>query len=170
MTVRRADSRDEKRALGAFVKLMRAAETVAAHTHRHLADEGLTPTQFGVLEALYHLGPLNQRTIGKKLLKSSGNITTVVDNLEGQGLVRRRRQVEDRRFVTVELTEVGRERIAALFPRHAEAVVAELSVLTPAEQEELSRLCRKLGLRNGRSAPGPARKEHNHVESADQNG
>lgn len=153
MPVRGAGNRDEERALGTFVKLMRAAETVAANTGRHLAGAGLTPSQFGVLEALLHLGPLNQRTIGAKILKSSGNITTVIGNLERRGLVARRRETDDRRFVTVELTPRGQELISGLFPRHAAAIRAELSVLSPAEQEELGRLCRKLGLKNGDRPP-----------------
>lgn len=148
-----AGNREEERALATFVKLMRAAETVAVNTGRHLAGAGLTPSQFGVMEALFHLGPLNQRTIGRKILKSSGNITTVIDNLERRGLVARKRETEDRRFITVELTEEGRTLIAALFPRHATAIRTELSVLTPSEQDELGRLCRKLGLKNGSPPP-----------------
>jgi MarR family transcriptional regulator, 2-MHQ and catechol-resistance regulon repressor len=151
----------ENLALDAFVKLMRAAETVAANTHRHLGEAGLTSSQFGVLEALHHLGPLHQRQIGRKILKSSGNITTIIDNLERRDLVRRCRQEKDRRFILVELTERGRELIAALFPRHVAGIVAELSTLTKPEQQELSRLCRKLGLAKrgkalGHDHEGPA--------------
>jgi MarR family 2-MHQ and catechol resistance regulon transcriptional repressor len=75
-------SQKETRALKTYVKLMRAAESVTARTHRHLASTGLTVSQFAVLEALYQLGPLSQREIGQKILRSSGNITMVIDNLE----------------------------------------------------------------------------------------
>jgi MarR family 2-MHQ and catechol resistance regulon transcriptional repressor len=142
-------SREEKRALGAYVKLMRAAETVTANAQRHFARIGLTTSQFGVLEALYHLGPLYQRDLARKILKSSGNLTTVIDNLEKRGLVQRRQSAEDRRFVAVHLTEAGERLIRESFPRHAAGIVAELGVLTPAEQEELGRLCRKLGRKKG---------------------
>jgi MarR family 2-MHQ and catechol resistance regulon transcriptional repressor len=84
--------------------------------------------------------------IGKKLLKSSGNITIVIDNLEKRGLVRRERSKEDRRYFTVHLTEAGKELISAFFPAHAGRIAAEMSVLTPAEQEQLGWFCRKLGL------------------------
>jgi MarR family 2-MHQ and catechol resistance regulon transcriptional repressor len=140
-------SRDEARALNAYVKLMRASETVTARIHRHLADAGLNVSQFGVLEALYHLGPLNQTEIAQKILKSSGNITLVIDNLEKRGLVKRRRNAEDRRFYAVDLTAAGRRLIASIFPRHAAKVLEEMKALTSAEQEELSRLCRKMGLK-----------------------
>jgi MarR family transcriptional regulator, 2-MHQ and catechol-resistance regulon repressor len=138
---------NEQLPLAVFVKLMRAADTVATNVHRHLQTLGLTPSQFGVLEALWHLGPLHQRQIGRKILKSHGNVTTVLDNLERQGWVVRKRQTEDRRFVTVELSESGRKLISRLFPDHAAAIARELSVLSREEQLELARLCRKLGLK-----------------------
>lgn len=140
-------SKDEARALNAYVKLMRASESVTARIHTHLVPNGLTPTQFGVLEALSSLGPLNQREIGRKILKSSGNITLVIDNLEKRGLVKRERSKEDRRSYAVDLTVAGRKLIGTIFPRHAAKVVEEMKALTGAEQEELSRLCRKVGLK-----------------------
>ncbi len=141
-------------ALGAYIKLMRAAETVTANAHRHLAEARLTPGQFGVLEALHHLGPLHQHQLGKKLLRSSGNITTVVDNLVRSGLVRRQRDTGDRRLVAVHLTEKGRKLIVDLFPRHAAAITREMAALSPTDQAELARLCRQLGRREAAEANG----------------
>lgn len=140
-------TRDEVRALSAFVKLMRASESVSARVHRHLADAGLSVSQFGVLEALYHLGPLSQSEIAKKVLKSTGNITLVVDNLEKGELVKRERQEVDRRYYTVRLTVKGRKLIGDIFPRQAARIMEEMSALSSAEQETLGNLCRKLGLR-----------------------
>ena len=138
-------SREEVRALNAFVKLVRASESVSTRIHRHLADDGLTVSQFGVLEAIYHLGPLNQSELAKKVLKSTGNITLVVDNLEKSDLVKRERQ-QDRRYFAVRLTTKGRKLIGAVFPRHASKIMEEMGVLSSAEQEVLGKLCRKLGL------------------------
>jgi len=137
----------EKLALNTYIKLMRAAESVTARINRHLADVGLTISQFGVLEALHHLGPLCQRDIARKILKSTGNITMVIDNLEKRGLVRRERDPVDRRFLTIHLTPEGEWLIASLFPRQAETIVQEMNTLTPEEQLELGRLSRKLGLK-----------------------
>ena len=100
-------NKDAVRALNTYVKLMRAAESVTARTHRHLATLGLTLSQFAVLEALYHLGPLSQRQIGQKILRSSGNITMVIDNLEKRGLAQRKRSETDRRYFIVHLTHEG---------------------------------------------------------------
>lgn len=139
-------ARGEVRALSAFVKLVRAAESVSARIHRQLVDAGLSVSQFGVLEAIYHLGPLSQSEIAKKVLKSTGNITLVIDNLEKRDLVKRERQEEDRRYYAVRLTTKGRKLISGTFPRHAAKIVEEMGALNSAEQEALGDLCRKLGL------------------------
>ncbi len=135
----------EVRALNAFIKLQRAASSTASRTERRLTDSGLTVSQFTAMEALFHLGPLCQKELGEKLLKSTGNITMVVDNLEKHGLARREREVKDRRYVTVHLTEAGVERIREMMPAHVADIVREMGTLSPDEQEELGRLCRKLG-------------------------
>lgn len=143
-------SEREKRALGAYTKLMRAAESVTARTNRAMATAGLTISQFGVLEALFHKGPLCQRDIGAKILKSSGNMTMVIDNLEKRGLVRRERDFQDRRYFTVHLTEEGQALIAEIFPQVMAEIIEEMSVLEQAEQDELGRLCRLLGTKERR--------------------
>lgn len=128
-----------------MVKLTRATNSLMARLARRSTQGELTESQFGTLEALYHLGPMSQTEICGKLLKSSGNTTLVVDNLEKHGLVQRQRDEHDRRVVMVQLTEAGFNLISGLFPRHAEAVAEEMSVLTPDEQRQLGELCRKLG-------------------------
>ena len=141
------DNQKEILALRTYVKLMRAAESITARIHKHLVSEGLTLSQFAVLEALYHLGPLYQTEIGKKLLRTSGNITMVIDNLEKRGYVKRERKKEDRRFMMVRLTAEGFERISKLFPNHAAVIAREMSVLSESEQDTLAQLCKKLGLK-----------------------
>lgn len=143
-------TKDEVRALNAYIKLMRASESVSARIHGHLIDARLTMSQFGVMEALYHLGPLSQGELAKKILKSSGNMTMIIDNLEKRGLVKRERKAEDRRFYAVQLTAEGHRLIGSIFPRHAAKIIEEMNVLTGTEQEELSRLCRKVGLKKER--------------------
>jgi MarR family transcriptional regulator, 2-MHQ and catechol-resistance regulon repressor len=137
----------EKLALATYTKLMRAAESVTARTSRQMAAADLTVSQFGVLEALYHKGPLCQRDIALKILKSTGNMTMVIDNLEKRGLVTRERDAQDRRYLTVHLTPAGNELIAATFTRVAAAITAEIGILHDEEQLLLGRLCRIIGRR-----------------------
>ena len=136
---------DEVLALDTYIKLVRATESVSNRIHRHLAEHDLTVSQFGVLEALFHIGTLYQRDLAEKLLKSGGNMTLVIDNLEKRELVKREREVEDRRCIKVSLTPKGDRLIREIFPDHVAAVVQEMSILTISEQEELGRLCRRLG-------------------------
>jgi len=137
------------RALNTYTKLMRASESVTGRVGRKMSDAGLTISQFGVLEALLHKGAMCQRDVAAKILKSTGNITLVIDNLEKQGLVKRERSLEDRRYYSVLLTDTGRKLIEATFAEVEAAIVADMSVLTEEEQEMLGRLCKKLGLKEG---------------------
>lgn len=136
---------EQVRALDAYIKLTRASESLAASLARGLARQGLTTGQLGILEALLHLGPMCQLDLGRKLLRSGGNVTTVIDNLERRELVRRERSVKDRRFVLINLTPAGRRLIEKVFPQHARAISDGMAALNAAEQADLGRLCRKLG-------------------------
>jgi len=139
-------SAEEIRALDAFIKLMRAADPVSGQVEAYFAPLKLTVSQFGVLETLLHVGSLYQKQLGQKILKSSGNITMVVDNLEKRGFVQRMRDEQDRRRYAVHLTAKGRRIIQSFFPRHVVRIVEETNVLTKAELDELGRLYRKVGL------------------------
>ncbi len=132
-------------ALDTFIKLSRANSAFETRMLSHGTLGELTLSQFGVLEALYHLGPMCQGTLSQKMLKSTGNMTLVIDNLEKRGLVRRVRSEEDRRMIYVELTAGGKALIEEVFPKHVASIVEEMSVLSPAEQAELGRLLKKLG-------------------------
>ena len=136
----------EQTALDLYIKLSRASDALSSRINQHLKEVNLTISQFGVLEALYHLGSLHQNQLAEKILKSGGNMTMVIDNLAKRNLVCRERDETDRRFVTVHLTEAGRELIESIFPRHVQTVVEEVSVLTLDEQIQLAALCRKIGL------------------------
>jgi MarR family 2-MHQ and catechol resistance regulon transcriptional repressor len=137
---------EERAALDAFIKLLRAADSVCARTQAHLARYQLTASQFGVLEAVYHLGPLHQHVLGHKLLKSGGNITMVVDHLEQRGLVRRERDTSDRRRISVVLTPSGTKLVSTLFPKHAAIIRDDMSTLSAAELKQLGKLCKKVGI------------------------
>ena len=132
-------------ALDTFIKFTRAANAFESRLYQSTVLEDLSPSQFGVLETLLHLGPLCQGELSAKLLKSTGNITLVLDNLEKRGLVKRVRQTEDRRMVKIVLTPEGEVLIQRVFPKMVKAITCDLAVLTAEEQAQLGYLCRKLG-------------------------
>jgi len=140
-------SQSEVNTLNAFIKLMRSTESLNNRLNKHLAEADLTVSQFGTLEVLLHLGPLNQRAIGEKLLKSGGNVTMVIDNLERCGHVKRKKDPNDRRAVLIHLTKEGEKFIKEFFPKHLEKIKEEFSVLTEEEKKTLAKLCKKLGVK-----------------------
>lgn len=135
----------EERSLDAYIKLARAANTAMTYAKAGLETAGLSYSQFAVLEALYHVGPLHLGELARRILKSSGNLTLVIDNLEKHGLVKRQQQGKDKRFFLATITPAGRKLIAKIFPNHARQIVQVMARLSFPEQEELARLCRKLG-------------------------
>ena len=145
MGTRHRGAIEEINALNAFIKLQRASESVSTRVHAVLPS-GLTITQFGVMEAIHHIGPLCQGELAEKLLRSGGNLTLVVDNLEKAGYVARERDPADRRFVVVKLTDKGTKFISEIFPRILANVTREMSVLSSTELLDLGRLCKKIGL------------------------
>jgi MarR family 2-MHQ and catechol resistance regulon transcriptional repressor len=143
----------ESEALSTYIKLTRAAESLSSRINLSLNKYDLTESQFGVLEALYHLGSLSQTALAKKLLKSGGNMTTVIDNLEKSGLVERKRGIvqrggakKDRRYFSVHLTSKGKNKISEVLPFQVKLIVDQISILNTDEQKELQRLCKIVGL------------------------
>ncbi|WP_178023847.1 MarR family transcriptional regulator [uncultured Paenibacillus sp.] len=135
----------ENDALHLFIVLSRASEWVHAHSDRAIRQYGLTRTEFGVLDLLYHKGRQPIQQIGSKVLMSSGNITYVVDKLEKKGYVTRQNCPEDRRLVYAEMTEQGRQFISEVFPQHARMIEEAVSGLSPEEKEIAAMLLKKLG-------------------------
>lgn len=135
----------EIQALDTFIKLTRAVDSLYARLARRGALGDLTLSQFGVLESLYHLGSMSQSEICSKLLKSGGNMTLVIDNLEKHGLVQRNQHTQDRRITKVSLTPAGRDLIGEVLPGQVAAIVEEMNTITSDEQKQLGQLCKKLG-------------------------
>lgn len=135
----------QRRALASYVRLMRAANGARSCASRHLGDSGLTLTQFAVLEALYHLGPMSLSDIAEKVLTTGGNLTMVAGNLERDGLVARQRSPQDGRVQILVLTPKGKALMRRVFPSHAAAITEFMSGLSAEELEDLGELCRKLG-------------------------
>lgn len=138
-------TQDQMIALDTYIKLTRASDSIQARLSNAASMQSLTISQFGVLEALMHLGPLSQNELGTKILKSNSNMTTVIDNLEKRNLVKRQRSTVDRRMIEVFLTPTGKDLIEGLFPHHVLAIQEQFSVLTTEEQIALGDLLRKLG-------------------------
>src|SRR5215813_8819336 len=102
-----------------FLVLWKALHAVESYAVRSIAELDLGATDFAVLEALLHKGPLPVNEIGRRVLLTSGSITTAVDRLEAKGLVERRAHGSDRRARIVHLTKQGRRLIVRAYAQHA---------------------------------------------------
>jgi len=135
----------QRLALTSYVRLVRAANTARACAAQHLGDSGLTLTQFAVLEALFHLGPMSLSEVAEKVLTTGGNLTMVAGNLERDGLVRRQQSPQDGRVQIVALTTKGKSLMRRVFPVHAAGITEFMAALDERELGQLGELCRKLG-------------------------
>lgn len=140
-----SEAQETELALKLWVVLSRAYASVAAHAVDDVGRHGLSMGEFGVLEALYHKGPMLLGEVQQKILVSSGGITYLVDRLEDKGLVERQQCPEDRRARYAALTPEGEKFIRRIFPEHARCVDQALGGLDIAEKEQAVALLRKLG-------------------------
>lgn len=146
MKKRKAYNSKYELALNTWIKLARAHSVVSHLSDEDIRNYGLTTTQFSVIEALGHLGPLKVGELCKKMLVSGGNMTLVLDNLEKQELIERVHSKEDRRAILVQLTMKGDNLFTNTFDHHAKRINEIFSVLSKKEQNELGTLLKKLGL------------------------
>src|SRR4051812_18458520 len=136
----------QERALKLFVVLTRASNALSKHLHKHVDLGGLTETEFAILEALYHKGPLLLGDVQKKILLSSGGVTYTIDRLVEKDFVERRECPTDRRARYAALTPKGERLMDKLFPSHADCIEDLLSSLSAREQDDAIALLKKLGI------------------------
>lgn len=133
-------------ALKLFVVLSRAHKVIHECTNQFFQENGLNPTEFAVLELLYHKGKQPLQQIGNKILLASGSITYVVDKLEGRGYITRVSSDTDRRVTYAEITDEGTSFMDELFPRHEQQLKQLMDALSEEEKEQVIELLKKLGL------------------------
>src|SRR5467141_515660 len=129
-----------------FLVLWKASRAAQAYAQKSISELEMCASDFAVLEALLHKGPLPVNEIGKKVLLTSGSITVAVDRLETKGLVERRAHGTDRRTRIVHLTKQGRKLITRAYADHAADMEQLASAsLTKAERKTLIQLLKKSG-------------------------
>ncbi|OAS86698.1 MULTISPECIES: MarR family winged helix-turn-helix transcriptional regulator [Metabacillus] len=128
-----------------FIVLSRAHRAFNDVVNKHISTFKLNPTEFAVLELLYHKGDQPLQQIGGKILLASGSITYVVDKLEQKGLLARRACPKDRRVTHAQITDKGKKLIEEIFPPHEERINEIVSVLTDEEKSMVTELLKKVG-------------------------
>lgn len=139
-------SEDLKQSLKLYIVLSRAHKAINETTQQFFQENGLNPTEFAVLELLYHKGRQPLQQIGNKILLASGSITYVIDKLEKRGYLLRVSCPSDRRVTYAEITDKGEAFMAELFPKHEQHLHELMSVLSFEEKDQAITLLKKLGL------------------------
>jgi MarR family 2-MHQ and catechol resistance regulon transcriptional repressor len=129
-----------------WIVLARSYKALSKLVERSIAKEGLCLSDFMILEALLHIGPLTITEIQAKVLLALGSMTIAVDRLENKGYIIRKATPEDRRARRLELTEEGRRLITMVFKSHSRELESWMSDLTGAEKQQAYAVLRKLGL------------------------
>ncbi|MEI4830303.1 MarR family transcriptional regulator [Bacillus sp. FJAT-53711] len=133
------------KSLKVFIALSRVHRSVMDTTNKSIQSNGLNPTEFAVLELLYHKGDQPLQQIGERILIASGSITYVVDKLEKKGLVERKPCPNDRRVIYAHLTESGLQLISNIFPNHEKVIHESFHMLNKDEKDQLLTLLKKIG-------------------------
>jgi len=134
-----------QQSLKLFIVLSRAHRSMNDVVNKYIAKQGLNPTEFAVLELLYHKGEQPLQQIGGKILLASGSITYVVDKLEQKELLERIACKKDRRVTFAKITDKGRTFIESIFPDHEKQIDDIMNVLTTEEKESAIELIKKIG-------------------------
>lgn len=137
---------DIKQSLKLFIVLSRAHKAISEQTNQFFQENGVNPTEFAVLELLYHKGRQPLQKIGGKILLASGSITYVIDKLEKRGFITRVNCPTDRRITYAEITEEGEAFMADIFPAHEQKIHELMAALSPEEKEQAIELMKKIGL------------------------
>jgi MarR family 2-MHQ and catechol resistance regulon transcriptional repressor len=133
---------------GTHIRLVfgRAAKAIEKVDRESIADAGLNFSDFSIMEALLHKGPMPINTIGEKVLLTSGSMTAAANRLEEKGFITRIQDPSDGRCFYLHLTKRGRRLITNVFDKHSKNLEKIAAVLNPQERSELVRMLKKIGL------------------------
>ncbi len=142
---KKAYNLNEQMNLKLFLTLNRCSLSVNQKSSSIIRKQGLTEAQFSVLELLYHKGDFRIKEIIEKTFSSGGTMTVIIDNLEKEQFIKRKRDSRDRRAILIEITEKGRRAIEKIFDKHVDNLEKIFSVLSSTEKDSMIHLLKKLG-------------------------
>src|SRR6266516_847647 len=125
----------------------KAFQATAKYLYGGLEETGIDDTDFRILEALLHKGPLPVNTIGPRVYLTPGSISVAIDRLLDRGLVSRVESPQDRRVRIVSLTPKGRVLIAPIFRKHAAEIRKVFADANPKELRVFETTLKKIGKR-----------------------
>lgn len=139
------DKNQSKESLKLFVVMSKAQRAITDYTNKFISEAGLNPTEFAVLEMLYHKGDTPLQKIGGQILIASGSITYVVDKLEKKELMVREHCKSDRRVIYARITNEGKKFMDDFFPTHEQKINEIMSVISTEEKHHMIELLKRIG-------------------------
>lgn len=134
--------------LNSYIKLVRVNETLKSNLYLIFEKEGLTESQFYALDVLYHLGQMSQKDLGRKISRSEGNITMVVNNLLRQKLIIKKQNEDDKRIYLITLTNEGKNLYEKVFPKFLRTILIEFEGIKEKEHKFFQKICKRIGLKS----------------------
>ncbi|MED4906676.1 MarR family winged helix-turn-helix transcriptional regulator [Brevibacillus centrosporus] len=145
--MKKDDGHPDELSLKLFVILSRAYRSISDFVTDDMKRYGLNPSEFMVLELLYHKGEQPIQHIGKKVLLASGSMTYVIDKLESKQLLERKSSQEDRRVIYASITKAGKQLMDEIFPQHRAAIEKLFKGLTAEQKDTMIQLLKETGLK-----------------------
>ncbi|MDF2684646.1 MAG: mhqR 2 [Brevibacillus sp.] len=145
--MKKDDGHPDELSLKLFVILSRAYRSISDFVTDDMKRYGLNPSEFMVLELLYHKGEQPIQHIGKKVLLASGSMTYVIDKLESKQLLERKSSQEDRRVIYASITKAGKQLMDEIFPQHRTAIEKLFKGLTAEQKDTMIQLLKETGLK-----------------------
>lgn len=139
------ESNENNHALKLFIVLHLAFKSIDQVAHKHIKDKDMSITEFGVLELLYHKGKQTINQLRKRVLVASSSISYVVNELEQDGYIEKRKCTEDKRVTFIHLTDEGRAMMDSVFPEHREVIEEIMSDLSDEEKIEMAEMLKIIG-------------------------
>ncbi len=119
-----------------WIALAHCYRRMSSLIEQSFAESGLSLTDFMMLEAILHKGPMTITEIQASALLATGSMTAAVDRLESKGLIARTFSKSDRRARVLELTEEGRDVILPAFEKHSANLKLWMSALSVDERAQ----------------------------------
>lgn len=137
----------ETNTLNSFIKLVRAYESLSSRLYMLFEKYGLTESQFYTLDVLFNLGEMNQKELGKKISRSEGNITMVVNNLLRRKLIKKKQNEDDKRIYLITLTSEGKNLYEKVFPKFLRTVLIEFEGIKEKDHKWFQKICKQIGIK-----------------------
>jgi len=111
---------------------------IRLHGREILSRHHLSPPQFEIMTAIYFEGEMSQNEMPKKLHLAKSTISSLLDRLEKQGMISKKKTQSDKRIAVIRLTFKGANVIEQVIERRRELLRVLTSQLSEKQRKEFN--------------------------------